>query len=375
MSLLPHEQFKKFLDNSKEVLILIPENPDCDAISSAYGLCFFLEKIGCIPTVAVSSEIPDRFSFLPRPERIVHDVSGARDFVLSFDTSRNKITGIRKEQKGDTLNIFLTPEKGSLNPKDFSFILAKFKYDLVITINCPDLEKLGSIYFNNPDLFFEIPIANIDSHSNNESFGQINLVDVTACSSSEIIAKTLGEIDKGATDKNIATCLLAGIICSTDSFQKKNTTPRCLLVAADLMEKGAEQQEIVRWLYKTQPLHELKLMGRVMAKVNWEEDAKIVWAPLSIEDFVQSRSNPEILPIILEKLKENYSEGKIFMAIFSDTPSRTTALLKFSEAEKASSFQQILGGKSDNDILQIDLDIPDTYSAGRFLVEKIRSMI
>jgi len=375
MSLLPQEQFKKFLENSKEVLILIPENPDCDAVGSAYGLSFFLERIGIDPTIASSGEIPEKFSFLPRPQKIIHDISGSRDFVLSFNTKDNKITGIRKEQNGDTLNIYLTPEKGSLNPKDFSFILAKFKYDLIIAIDCPDLEKLGPIYLNNPDLFFEIPIVNIDSSSSNESFGQTNLVDVTACSSSEIIKRSMEEINKDAIDKNIATCLLAGIICATDSFQKKNTTPKCLSAAADLMEKGAEQQEIIRWLYKTQPLHILKLMGRLMSKINWEEEAKIVWAPLSIEDFVQSRSNPDVLPEILDKLKENYSEGRIFIVTYSNNPSETTAIIRMAEPDKLGALQQILGGKTSQGILEIKLDIPDTYSAGKFIAEKIKGAL
>ena len=44
MALEPQEQFKKFLEDSKDILILIPENPSPDAVGSAWALYYFLEK-------------------------------------------------------------------------------------------------------------------------------------------------------------------------------------------------------------------------------------------------------------------------------------------------------------------------------------------
>ena len=44
MSLSPQEQFKTFLENSKDILILIPENPSADAVGSAWALYHLLEK-------------------------------------------------------------------------------------------------------------------------------------------------------------------------------------------------------------------------------------------------------------------------------------------------------------------------------------------
>jgi nanoRNase/pAp phosphatase (c-di-AMP/oligoRNAs hydrolase) len=253
MSLDPQEQFRKFLKSSKEILILIPENPSADAVGSAWSLNFFLKKKDIQTTIAFSDHLSSNFDFLPKPNEILDKISGAREFVLSFDTNRNKIYKIRHEELDGRFNIYLTPEKGSIDPRDFSFILAKFKYDLIIVIDCPDLEKLGPAYLQNPDLFFEVPVVNIDHRSENENFGQINLVNVTASSCSEIISEFLEQFDPSAIDENIATCLLTGIIGATESFQKKNTTPKTFLIASGLMNRGAEQQEIVRWLYKTHP--------------------------------------------------------------------------------------------------------------------------
>ncbi|MFZ2975124.1 MAG: DHH family phosphoesterase [Candidatus Moraniibacteriota bacterium] len=375
MSLNPQEQFKKILENSKEILILIPENPSADAVGSAWGLYYFLEKLNILPTIAFSNHLSEKFNFLPRPENILSEISGARDLVLSFNTAENKIMKVSHEEKGDVFNILVTPEKGSVNPKDFSFILAKFKYDIVIVIDCSDLEKLGKLYLENTDLFFEVPVINIDHKSDNDNFGQINLTDITASSSCEILARTFEEIFPGLVDKKIATCLLAGLIGATDSFQKKNTTPKALLASASLMDKGADQQEIIRWMYKTQPLHILKLWGRAMAKINWDEASKLVWSTLSVEDFVQSRSASEDLPLIISKLEENYSEGRIFMAVYNDTPQSSVAIIKISTPETTTKILSEISGNFQYGFLEIKIENSNIIEVGQLIAEKIKSLL
>jgi len=374
MSLEPFEQFKQFLEKSKDILILIPENSNGDAIGSAWALYFFLQKRNISATIATTAIISDKYSFLPRPEKILNEISGARDFVLSFNTTFNKIVNLRSEETDEKFNIFLTPEKGAIDPRDFSFILAKFKYDLLIVLDASDLENLGKIYETNPDLFFEVPIVNIDHKSNNENFGQINLTDITSSSSSEILAGILQKIDVAAIDKNIAECLLTGIMSATESFQRKNTTPRTLLTAATLMDQGADQQAIVRWLYKTHPLHILKLWGRSMAKLNWDNISKLAWTTLTVEDFIQSRSKPDDLSLILEKLQENYNEGKFFAAIYNDTPETSIALIKGVSPENLAQLNQILQGTLDQDYLKINIALGNLEEAGKILNEKIREL-
>lgn len=374
MSLEPFEQLQQFMEKSKEILILIPENPSGDAIGSAWALSFFLQKKNISATVLASENISSKYSFLPRPEKILSEVSGARDFVLSFNTAFNKIVNVRTEEKDEKFNIYLTPEKGAIDPRDFSFILAKFKYDLLIVLDASDLEKLGKVYEANPDLFFEVPIVNIDHKSNNENFGQINLTDITASSSSEILAGLLQRIDLMAIDKNIADCLLTGIMSATDSFQKKNTTPKTLLTAATLMDQGADQQTIVRWLYKTHPLHILKLWGRAMAKLNWDNETKLVWTNITMEDFVQSRSNPQDLYLILEKLQENYNEGRFFAAFYNDTPETSIAIIKSAAPENLVQLNHFFQGAVDQNYLKINLAFGNLEEAGKFLNDKIKEL-
>jgi len=376
MALEPQAQLRKFLEKSQKILILIPENPETDAIGSSWALYYFLKKINLQPAIAFSGKIPEKFGFLPVPEKFFSEISGARDFVLSFDTTRNKIIRVRQKEEDDRYNIFVTPKKGSIDPRDFSFILAKFNYDLVVTIDCSDLEKLGSIYIKNTDLFFEVPVANIDYHSENDNFGQINLVDITASSSAEILFELFQNINPEMIDQNISTCLFTGLIGATESFQKKNTTPKALSFAAQLMEKKANQSEIVRWLYKTQPLRILKLWGRAMAKINWEEEIQLVWSAISVEDLVQSRGTISDLPIVLEKIQESYSEGKFFMTIYNDTPQSSVALIKTKASKLAQKIYPFLNGNFQNGILEIKIEEEKNLEkTGLALTRKIQKLL
>ncbi len=167
---------------------------------------------------------------------------------------------------------------------------------------------------------------------------------------------------------------MAGLIGETESFQKKNTTPKSLSIAASLMEKGANQQEIIRFLYKTHPLHILKLWGRTMAKINWVEKIKLVWSTLNIEDFVQSRSNPNDLPFILEKLEENYNEGRIFMAIYNDTPQSSIALIKISSPDLIKKIYPNLNGNLRGNILEIKIQNSNLSETSKEIIEKIEKL-
>jgi len=140
------------------------------------------------------------------------------------------------------------------------------------------------------------------------------------------------------------------------------------------MDKGADQQEIIRWLYKTQPLHILKLWGRAMAKLKWDEKSQLVCTDLSVEDFVQSRAGQNDVVSILEKLQENYSDGRIFLLLYNDTPTSTVAKLKTSSPEFLQKIHQHLDGAIFKDVLEIKLPLSNIDEAGEMLTKRIKEM-
>ena len=375
MSLDNPQQLDNVLKSTKHVLIFMAPTSSGDAVGSAWAMQAFLKKRSIEATVVVTGgeKTLERFSFLTRPEDIIETLAGARDFVLAFNTKFNKITNVRTERIEEELRIFITPEKGSIDPRDFSFIPAKFKYDLVMVLGSPDKESLGKVYEENPDIFYEVPVVNIDYHADNDNFGQLNIVDITASSTSEILADLFAKINVKEIDETMAENLLTGIIDATNSFQKKNTTPKSLRIASELMSKGADQQKIIRYLYKTQPFHLLKLWGRVMARLFWEDDIHLVWAPVYLEDFVQSRSNPTDIPFILDKIKENYSAGKMFMVLYNETAGIVRGIIKCANSDQLKKVADILGATCVGDTCQFSEQSGDTAELGQRTVEKLKA--
>jgi nanoRNase/pAp phosphatase (c-di-AMP/oligoRNAs hydrolase) len=374
MSLTPVQQFQELLKKTVAPLILVPAYPSRDALASAFALAIFLKNAGKGATLAGEhlNINKEALSFLTQPENILSSITGARDFVLSFNTARNKILNVRTEKTDEELRIYLTPENGAIDPRDFSFIPAQFKFDLVIVIGASDKESLGKIYEENPDIFYEVPIVNIDNHSDNESFGQVNLVDITASSNAEILYDVLEKAGDNLLTESVSEALLGGIISATDSFQKRNTTPKALQLASRLMDHGADQQKIIRALYKTQPLHLLKLWGRVMSQVKWNENLKLIWASVSIEDFVQARSRIEDLPQVLEKIQSNYSAAHLFMLLYWETTGVARGLAKATSLEALAGFaKHFPAGEFHGDVFSFTLTVNSLDEAEHNIISQL----
>lgn len=337
MSLTPAEQFAELVQQSSRPIILLPSYPTKDSVASAFALSRFLTALGKEATVAGEglAEAVKELPFLTPPKHMLGSLSGTRDFVLAFDTTRNRILSSRTEEVDGEFRIYITPEHGSIDPRDFSFIPARFQHDIVFVLGSPDKESLGAIYEESPDIFYEIPVINIDARAENEHFGQLNLVDMTASSVAEILFGAFSAIDAAKIDGSVAESLLTGIVSATESFQKKNTTPRSLDIASRLITMGADREKIVLSLFKTQPFNILKLWGRVLTNLRWDEPLRLVSASLSLDDFVQSRTKPDVLPAILDRIKANFSSGSIFTVVYPDDGGRSAAVLKASSTEYA----------------------------------------
>lgn len=329
MSLSPLQKSQSLIAESTSPLIFLPPYPKTDTLAAACALFYSFQERGARVQIIcdTAEELKDSLSFIhPTPE-IQPVLSGARDFVLSFATKHNPISEVRTEKGEDELRIYITPKFASIDPRDFSFQPSSFSHDLVITLGVSEKERLGNSYESNPDVFYEVPVVNIDYQSSNELFGAVNLVDLTASSVSEIVAELLQVSSEKTLPIFIYEYLLAGIMSGTNSFQKTSTAPKAFRLASTLMDLGANQQNIVRALYKTQPLHLLKLWGKVMANIKWNEKLSLIWGTVNIQDFVQARATAHDLPLVLEKIRQNYQTAKMYMLLHQEDTSKIRVLL------------------------------------------------
>lgn len=308
MELTPKQQTVELINQSKKILILSHINPDGDGLGSALALLMALKKLGKDVTVACSDASPQLYDYLPNLKEIQNTFKGQRDFIISVDTTNVKIDklGYKNDSNSHQLNIVLTPKSGIISKDNISFNTGGAKLDLIFVLDSPDLDRIGRIYDENTDVFYETPIINIDHHPGNDYFGRVNWVDLTATSTAEILVALLESLgrEKSLFDPDIATCLLTGITTDTGSFQHNNTTPKSFTVAAQLVAQGARQQEIVQNVYKTKSLSTLKLWGKILSSIKEEKKHRFVWSVVRESDFSQlNAEESETSGVVDELLK------------------------------------------------------------------------
>ena len=142
------------VNKAHRVLIVLPQNPNGDAIGSGLALASFLKKLEKEPELVSSAAGFGQFSFLPGLTEVKQEIDGAQSFVVSVSTANAPLDELSYEPKPDHVDIFLKAKSGKFTAQDVTFRSAKFPYDLVIVIDSPSLENLGALYEKNRDLVF-----------------------------------------------------------------------------------------------------------------------------------------------------------------------------------------------------------------------------
>lgn len=216
---------KEFTDTKNAILaaqkiaVISHKHPDGDTIGANLALTKAIkEQWGKSVTIACIDPVPENSTFL----------FGAKDYVRDF------------------------------NPDEF---------DLFIAIDC------GAYYMTKfhekyPEIFKKTkPLINIDHHTSNDFFGTINIIDTEAASATHIIYYFL-KLCGFLIDRHIATCLLHGLYFDTGSFMHSNVTPEVLRVASDLLFKGADFKTIAKKQFRTSPVSQLRLWGRIFNRIH-----------------------------------------------------------------------------------------------------------
>lgn len=314
------KQILASLNKAKQILICLPQNPGGDALGAGLALFQFLKKVEKSPEIVCTAPDLGLFKFLPGADEIRTSLRTSQSFVVSVNTDKAKLDELSYEVAEGRVDIFLKPKEGRFTRDDVTFRDARFPYDLIIAIDTPALEYLGEVYDQNTDLFFETPVANIDHHPNNEHYGQINLVDLTATSSSEILVSLLEEYEAGLIDQNIATSLLTGIITETNSFQHVKTTPQAFLKASRLISLGGDHPGIIRELYKTKQISLLKLWGRALARLREVKELGLAYSLLSFSDLTKAESRSEEVAGVMKELVGSLAGRKIVLLLAETAP-------------------------------------------------------
>jgi len=319
------EQFFKEINKAKNILISFSVDFNGDAISSSLALYWLLKKMGKQVNIVTDPSLSDRseqvsankiFNFLPGFSDIKSTLDNVRKFIVSLDISNAKVDQIKYTLEKNKLNFIVSPKEGFFTDNDISTHTSGFKYDLIITVDVMDLESLGKTYDNNVEFFYKTPIINIDHHASNEDFGQINIIDLNAVSSSEIIFNIFKSQSVDLIDEDIATCLLSGIIYKSKSFKTPNLTPKTLLSTSQLINLGARREEIINNLYRSRSLESLKLWGKVLNNLKSLSKEELIYSTVTSKDFDETGANSKHLLSVVEELIASIPKAKIILIFY-----------------------------------------------------------
>lgn len=211
------------------ILIACHVNPDGDALGSALALALALEAQGR-SVVAVSfgtsdgAGVPDSLDFLPGQHLLRDPASLAAP-------------------------------------------------DLLVTMDTGSADRLGPLQ---PLLKTATSSLVVDHHASNTKFGSHLLLDVTAASTTVIVARLIDALGLTIT-RDVATCLYVGLVTDTGQFQYRATTASVHTLAARLLTAGVEPEPIGRKIFGTAPFAAVKLQGVALQRAVLEPGLVWTW--------------------------------------------------------------------------------------------------
>ncbi len=289
---------KKLIQNANTISILLPPDTQEDNLSSALALFYSLKKQGKKTDILLPKHLLEKTQ-----SSGIYKLLQPKNFVISIDAPNTKISEIFYEKNEKNLKICLAVSAGQIEEKDVDFSFLSLKPLTALAEKTPDL--LITLGFQTEEgLPEKIPILNIDNHAGGKDFGKINLREEKS-SLAQISTKLIAE-----PDKNIATSLLAGIIY----FSLQNKTPiipKVFEAISYLIKKGADIQKIVQHL-KTETkstnksiaeISQIRLLGKVLEKLEYKENKELYCAILTNEDFQEMEAGSLDLNFVITELK------------------------------------------------------------------------
>ncbi len=302
MALTIQQQIIDLIQKNKSVLIVFKQDYTGDALGSGLALKQALEKMHKqVDLVCSDFKLCQKLEFLDVQE-VKPELTNLQKVTLSINTKENPISEIYYEKTEDRLKIHLDPKHSNFELKKIHTELSRYKYDLIITLDTQDLESLGHIYSNNLDFFAARPIINLDSSAQNEQYAEINLIQLTSASTSEIVYALIKKLIPDKITNNMATNLLTGLICATKNFKSHNIKSKTLETASHLIDQGADREKIIRHIYQNRYVSTLKLWGQVLTRLSSSLEDRLVWSNISLQDFIDTQTTPAELHDVIDEL-------------------------------------------------------------------------
>ena len=193
----------------------------------------------------------------------------------------------------------------------------------VIFLDCGNIDRM-------PLDFLSVgvnQVINIDHHHDNTRFGDLNLVDVEASCTAEIVYELAVLLGVPIT-REMASALYVGLVTDTGKFMYENTDARTHLIAAELIEAGVDVDDTYRRLYERVPLEKLRLVSRALDGIQRHCNGLLVLTYITSADYEATGAGEEMTEGIIDHLRS--IEGAKVAAVIRDLGDRGRAERKVS---------------------------------------------
>jgi phosphoesterase RecJ-like protein len=215
-----HRMLFQAVSDANRILLVTHKEPDGDAIGAAAAFLIWLTARGKDAAAFCANPPPPNFAYLDRVHHFTDDAS-----------------------------VFDRP------------------HDLIIIFDSGDLKRAGAEHLaSRPEN--GCVLVNVDHHQTNPGYGDINIVDANASSTSEIVYRFF-EQNGVIVDEALATCLLTGICTDTSNFSNALTNARALEIAGDLVSKGARFNDILKNVWMNKTSGSLRIWGLMLSRLSY----------------------------------------------------------------------------------------------------------
>jgi phosphoesterase RecJ-like protein len=193
----------------------------------------------------------------------------------------------------------------------------------IVFLDCGNIDRMPVEFLTSGDNFR----INVDHHHDNTLFGDLNLVDVSASSTAEIVYGLATALGAKVTPE-MAAALYVGLVTDTGKFMYENANAHTHRIAAALIDAGVDVDDTYRRLYEHVPVEKLRLLSRALDGIQRYCGNRLVVAYITEDDYAASGAGEEMTEGIIDHLRS--IEGTRVAALVRDLGDRGRAARKVS---------------------------------------------
>lgn len=163
--------------------------------------------------------------------------------------------------------------------------------DLAVVLDTGEVPRIGRVR----SLIRELPTVVVDHHQPGEQpIGGIALRDPDACATGELVFDILLASGGPWTPEAVQGMYVA-ILTDTGSFRFANSSAGSHRVAADLVERGVDPEEMYAQVYGAAPIRKYRLLARALTTLEADEEGGVAWMRVPQDAINQLGATPEDL--------------------------------------------------------------------------------